>query len=219
LTRQVRNAQRGTWFPLLLFALISFGAIPVAQHAGRRLGGCVANPGPDGRAGRVCGVYSQGILLYWSIALVLAYAAIASFYAYQSRRRGVGTRVRPYVLIGAVAGVLATAVSLWSAYHPIGVGTPGTRLSQMTNQLRSPAAALGLALLVLAWVEGNRALAWFSLGYLIVVGIPATDFPGVDIHHLTLATPVPRQLVIASVLLLGCLGFAVARLAERREVP
>ncbi len=217
LTRQVRNAQRGTWFPLLLFALISFGAIPVTQHGGHRLGGCVAHPGPAGQAGRVCGAYSQAVLLYWSIALVLAYAAIAGFYVYQSRRRGVGTRIRPYVLIGAIIAVLATAASLWNAYHPIGVGTPGTRLSQVTNQLRSPAAAIGLALLVLAWVEGNRALAWFSLGYLIVVGIPATDFPGVDVHHLTLGTPVPRQLTIAGVLLLGCLAFAVSRPAVPRD--
>jgi hypothetical protein len=217
LTRQVRNAQRGTWFPLLLFALISFGAIPVTQHAGHRLGGCVATPSPDGQAGKVCGVYSLGMVLHWSIALVLAYAAIAGFYAYQSRRRGVGTRIRPYVLLGAIVAVLATAASLWSAYHPIGIGTPGTTLSQVTNQLHSPAAAIGLALLVLAWVEGSRASACFSIGYLIVVGIPVTDLPGVDIHHLTLGTPVPRQLIIAGVLLLGSLAFAVTRPAVPRE--
>ena len=119
-----------------------------------------------------------------------------------------------------IVAVLATAVSLWSAYHPIGLGTPGTTLSQVTNQLRSPAAAIGLALLVLAWVEGNRALAWFSLGYLIVVGLHvghAFAFPGVDIHHLTLGTPVPRQLIIASALLLASLVFAVIRPAVPRE--
>src|SRR5689334_23324338 len=92
LTRQVRNAQRGTWFPLLLLAMISFGVIPVAQHAGHRVGSCQTSAGSGGQVVRVCGVYSLGLLLYWSIALVLAYAAITGFYVYQSRRRGVGTR-------------------------------------------------------------------------------------------------------------------------------
>jgi hypothetical protein len=219
LTRKVRNAQRGTWFPLLLFALVSFGAIPVARHSGRRLGECVLVAGPDGQAGRVCGVYALGLVLYWSIALLLAYAVIAGFYVYRSRRRGVGTPVRPYVLVGAIVTVLATAASLWGAYHPLGIGTPGTTLSEVANQLRSPAAAIGLALLVLAWVEGNRALAWFSLGYLIVVGIPASRFPGVGAHHMAIGTPLPRQLTIAGLLLLGGLAFAVARPAVPREAP
>src|SRR5262249_42563232 len=102
---------------------------------------------------------------------------------------------------------------------PGGPFTPGTTLAQVTRQLRSPAAAIGLALLVLAWVEGNRALAWFSLAYLVLVAIPATDFPGADVHHLTLGAPVPRQLIIAGVLLLGSLAFAVTRPPAPREAP
>src|SRR5204862_5407501 len=126
---------------LLLFAMISFGVIPVAQHGGHRLGGCQTSTGSGGQVTRACGVYSLGVLLYWSIALVLAYAAIAGFYVYQSRRRGVGTRVRPYVLVGAIVAVLATAASLWTAYHPNPVGA-GTTLAQVTSQLRSPVAAI-----------------------------------------------------------------------------
>jgi len=213
LTRQVRAAQRGTWFPLLLFAVIALGAIPVSQHGGRRLVGCRPNPGPTGQI-RSCGVYSLGALLYWSIALALAYAAIAAFYLFQARRRGVGTRVQPYVLFGVIIAAILTAVTLWSVYHPSGGGTP---LAQALVQLRTPVAAIGLALLVLAWVEGSRALAWFSVGYLAVVLIPANDFPGVVANHVTLSSAMPRQLTIAGVLLIGSLAFALSRPAVPRD--
>src|SRR5262245_58155544 len=210
LTRQVRAAQRGTWFPLLVFAALSFGAIPVAQHGGHTFGNCSAALGPAEQP-RPCKVYSVGPLVYWSVGLVLAYAAIAGFYRYQARRRGIGTRVKAYVLVGVVVAVLATAVTLWSVYHPSG---GGSTLSQVVNQLHTPSAAIGMALLALAWVERNPALAWFSLGYLIVVLIPATYLTG---DHPTLASPVPRQLIIAGVLLLGSLAFAITRRAVPRE--
>jgi hypothetical protein len=205
LTRQVRAAQRETWFSLLVFGLISLGVIPVAQHGGHPFGACSTTLGPHGQAA-ACKVYSVGLLVYWSVALVVAYVAIAGFYRYQSRRRGVGTHVLPYVLVGLIVAVLVTAVTLWSVYHPSTGG--GSTLSQVLNQAHTPYAAIGLALLVLAWVEGNAALSWFSVGYLVVVLIPASylaeDRP-------SLSNPVPRQLIIAGVLLLGSVAFAVSR--------
>ena len=210
LTRRVRAAQRGTWFPLLVFAVIVLGSIPVIRYGGHHLGGCGSNPGPAGQPGRVCGVYSPAGLVYWSAALVLGYAAIAVFYVRQSRRRGLGARIQPYPIVGAVIALLVTGGSLWFAYHPSGGGEG--LLTQAVQQLRGSAvSAIGLALLVLAWVERNRALAWFSLAYLIVVLIPAGWFPGADAHHPTLDGFIPRQLIIAVVLLLGSLGFALNR--------
>lgn len=214
LTGQVRAAQRGTWFPLLIFAVITLGAIPVQRYSGYHLGGCTPTPGPVGQAGgRICGTYSPGLLVYWSVALVLAYVVIAGFYVYQSRRRGVGTRIRPYVIVGVAVAVLVTAASLWSAYHPLVGGL--TALTQAVNQLHTPPAAIGLALLVLAWVEGNRALAWFSLGYLVVVLIPTTYFRFED--HPSPWGFVPRSLIIAGVLLVGGVGFARTRPAVARD--
>jgi hypothetical protein len=215
LTHQVRVAQRGTWFPLLVLGVITLGAIPANRYGGRRLEGCRPTPGPAGQAARVCVVYSLGALVYWAVALVLAYAATAGFYVYQSRRRGVGTRIQPFVPVGVIIAVLVTAATLWGVYHPSGGGV--TALTQVVHQLRTPATAIGLALLVLAWVEGNPALSWFSLGYLIVVLIPATYFPGMDVHHPTPGSPVPRQLIIAGVLLLGSLAFAMTRPARPRD--
>jgi hypothetical protein len=212
LTRQVRTAQRGTWFPLLVFGVISLGAIPVAQHGGHRFGGCSATLGPSGQP-TACEVYSVGPLVYWSVALLLAYSAIAGFYRYQARRHGVGSRIQPYVLVGVVVAVMVTAVTLWSVYHPSG---GGSTLSQVVNQVHAPPAAIGLALLVLAWLEGNAALGWFTLGYLVVVLVPANYFPGVG-DHPTLGSPVPRQLIIAGVLLLGSLAFGMTRRAVPRD--
>lgn len=211
LTRQVRAAQRGTWFPLLVFAVISFGAIPVAQHGGHTFGSCAAALGPVGPP-RTCAVYSVRPLVYWSVGLVLAYVVIAGFYRYRARRRGVGSRVLPYVLVGVVVAVLVMALTVWSVYHPLPGG--GSTLSLVVNQAHTPPAAIGLALLVLAWVEGNAALGWFSLGYLVVVLIPATYLTG---DRPTLTSPVPRQLIIAGVLLLGSLAFAITQRAAARD--
>jgi hypothetical protein len=210
LTSQVRAAQRGTWFPLLVFGLISLGVIPVAQHGGHSFGACSTTLGPGGQP-TACKVYSVGPLVYWSVALVVAYGAIAGFYWYQARRRGVGTPVVPYVLVGLVIAGLVTAATLWSVYHPSAGG--GSTLSQVLNQAHTPYTAIGLALLVLAWVEGNAALSWFSVGYLVIVLMPASYLTG---DHPSLGSPVPRQLIIAGVLLLGSVAFAVSRRPYRR---
>jgi len=216
LTRRVRAAQRGTWFPLLVFGLIVLGSIPVIRYGGHHLGGCGSNPGPAGQEGRVCGVYSPAALWYWSVGLVLGYAAIAGFYVYRSRRRGLGARIQPYPIVGAIVALLVTGVSLWFAYHPSAGGE--SPLTQVVHQLRgAPVTAIGLALLVLAGVERNRALAWFSLAYLVVVLIPAGDFPGIDVHHPTPDGFIPRQVIIAGTLLLGSLAFALTRPAAPRD--
>jgi hypothetical protein len=149
-------------------------------------------------------------LVYWPIALVLAYVAIAGFYMYQAGQRGIGTRIQPYVVVGIVIAVLVTAVTLWRLRQPPTPGDPASPATQLRHQLRSPAAAIGLGLLVLAWVERNRALVWFSLGYLIVVLVPTTWLTGVD-RQPGPWNFLPRLLITAGVLLLGSLYFATWR--------
>src|SRR5262249_20606523 len=86
LALRVRKAQRATWFPLLVFAAVTLASIPVYRYGGHHLI-CVAVPGdgPHGAPGRVCTVYSNARFVYWPIALVLAYVAIAAFYIRRSR--------------------------------------------------------------------------------------------------------------------------------------
>jgi hypothetical protein len=147
-------------------------------------------------------------LAYWPIALVLAYITIAGFYVHQARLRGVGTRIRPYVVVGIVIAVLVTAATFWLLRQP-----PSPAVSpwtQLVLQLRSPAAAIGLGLVVLAWVERNRVLAWFSVGYLVVVLTPTMWLTRVD-HQIGPWSFLPRLLITAGVLLLGSLYFATTR--------
>src|SRR6266487_2983633 len=90
LAQRVRRAQRATWFPLLVFAAATFAAIPVFRYGGHHPETCAAVPG-----GRICTIYSTASFVYWPIALVLAYLAIAAFYIRRSCPRGRRTRARP----------------------------------------------------------------------------------------------------------------------------
>src|SRR5262249_31121277 len=128
---------------------------------------CRVNP-----VGRACIAFSPGSYVYWPLALVLAYAAIAVFYVHRARERGVGTRVRPYIITGVIIAVVATGASLWLVTHPGVVGYPLAAPSpagKLLYRLVSPEGAIGLALLVLARVERNRALLVLGLVYLAIV--------------------------------------------------
>lgn len=221
LTRRVRSAQRGAWFPLLLFGLATLGSAPF-NHLGGHARACT----PPTVGGYVCSVYSQGESVYWPTVLVLIYAAVAWFYTRRSRQRGVGTRVRVYVIVGVVVAVVLTAASLWVITHPspsrdvLGLHLfPGTPVGSAAFRLVSPAAAIGIALFVLSRIERSPALLVFAIGYLAIVlfSFPSTHYgPGV-VPHLPLFSP--RTLVEGAVLLLGSGGFALAERRGRRSTP
>ncbi|WP_432991609.1 hypothetical protein [Dactylosporangium sp. CA-233914] len=215
LTRQVRVAQRGTWFPLLVFATITLVAIPVYRYAPYLdlFGTCRSSPGH-----RVCAAPNPADLGYWTVALVLAYAAIAGFYVRKSRRRGVGTLIRPYVVVGVALAVLMTAVSIWLTFHPL-LPVPADPFSTdpvqievgpaawLINGLASPLAVIGLALLVLAWVERHWALLAYTLVYLAIGMVQGNQV----IHSSSPWFFLPYLLVPAAVLLLGAAVFALFR--------
>ena len=204
LTHQVRRTQRATWFPLLVLAAVTFGAIPF-RYSHHRLGTCAAT----GLA-RVCTAYPPALLVYWPAALVLAYAVIAAFYIRRSQARGVGTRVRPYVVAGIILALAMTGLLLWTLYHPLAFTLDGPGL---LPTLQSYPVAIGLALVVLAGAERNEALLALALGYLAVVLVTATV--GSVSGHGWLGFP--AQLGIpGSVLLLGGIGFLLAQRPWRR---
>ncbi len=221
LAQRVRRAQRATWFPLLVFAAVTFAAIPVDRFGGH---GTTCRTftlaGPSGLPGRVCTVYSTAAFVYWPIALVLAYVAIAAFYLHRSRARGVGTRVQPYVIAGIVVAVVVSGAALWAAHHPLirqqdvlGLRFGPGQASDLFHRVVGPACAIGLALLVLAWAERSRALLAFTVGYLAIVLIPI-NFGWV----ITLPSQwafLPHVVIAGSVLLIGGVGFAVAERPAR----
>ncbi|HUL26174.1 MAG TPA: hypothetical protein VLW44_10450 [Streptosporangiaceae bacterium] len=196
LAQRVRKDQRATWFPLLVFAVLTFVSIPVRRYSGHHLD-CLAVP-------RVCTVYSDAEFVYWPIALVLAYVAIAAFYIRRSRARGVGTRVRPYAIAGIIIAVALTGVALWEVHNP---PADPMGLNRMVYRLATPGAAIGLALLVLAWAERNRALLLLTLAYLAAVLLPIIFGP-VQPGSPWYFYPAILQ---GGVLLLGGIGFALAQ--------
>jgi len=182
--------------------VLTLASIPIIRY-NRHVMDCRAL----GPAIHVCIAFSPGSYIYWPVALVLAYAAIAAFYVHRAHSRGVGTRIRPYVITGVIIAVVATGISLWMVTHPGVVGYPFAIASpamELLSRLASPQGAIGLALLVLARVERNRALLVFGLVYLLIVG-----FGWIFIPH----SPWLFLVTTAALLLLGSIGFA---LAERR---
>jgi len=205
LARRVRAEQRAIWFPLLVFAAVTFAAIPVDRYSHRVLT-CEVVPG-----GRICSVYSSPAIVYWPVALVLAYVAIAAFSLHRARARGVGTRVLPYVVVGIVVAVLVTGVALWVAHHPV-TGAP-----RPLYRLIGPAAAIGLALLVLAWVERSLALFAVTVGYLVIVLVPVNF--GWVMRFPSRWFFLPHLVIYGSVLLLAGIGFALAESTRRPPAP
>ncbi|MFG1603506.1 hypothetical protein [Actinoplanes sp. NPDC049265] len=206
LARKVRLDQRVTWVALLVLAGVTFLAIPF-DYFGMRVG--CGRAGTDGG----CTFDRQGVLYFWPAALLVAYAAIALLYVRVARTRGVGARVMPYVITGAVLTVLFTAT--WLVFRVLVVDKQFVVLptwAMVLDRLIAPWGVIGLALLVLARLERNVALLVFTVAYLAVVLVPV-DF-GWQMHAHIRANWVPQQVIDATMLLLGGLGFA---LADRRR--
>jgi hypothetical protein len=209
LARRVRLAQQVTWLPLLVLGVVTFGAILAYRFGHPVVSHCQEIPN-----GRVCAAFARTPAIYWWTALVLAYVLIAAGYLQVARSRGLGTRVLPYVLTGlglvALSGaVTATFLALDYPFFPDG---PPTIVDLLIGFIE-PSGAIGVALLVLAWLERRVALALFAVGYLVVALVPVNFGWGVGWGERWGAAP---QLVIdGSVLLLGSAGFALAQRLRR----
>jgi hypothetical protein len=210
LAQRVRKDQRATWFPLLVLAAVTFAAIPVLRFSGRHLGPCAAT----GPGMKVCTVYPNAQFVYWPIALVLAYVVIAAFYIHRSQARGIETRVRPYAVAGIIIAVALTGAALWLAHTA--PSTSGRNLIGLTGFGHGLASEIpiGLALLVLAWAERNRALLVLTLAYLAVVLLPIPLRISPTFWNLA-----PQLLTGGTVLLLGGIGFALAQRPLRSPAP
>jgi hypothetical protein len=217
LTRRVRITQRGTGFPLLVLGVVTLLAAPFERY-GHVARTCESNH-PAGTT--VCSLYPSWLFVYWPVALTLAYVAIAAMAIRRSLQRGVGTRIKPYVVAGVVLALALTAITIWIAHNPtahqefLGGRVIGrTQLSTYVLRLVSPAAAIGLALLVLSRVERNWTLLGFALGYLIIV-VGAVNF-GWDIPRSSHWVFLPHLVILGGVLIVGGICFLVA---ERRTTP
>ena len=239
LTRRVRRAQRGTWFPLLLLGLVVLAATPfyrIGPHSQAVCGPVTATRGPAGAAGRACFIaVGWPAFGYWIVALVLAYVAIAGFYVLRARRRGGAARIRPYVLAG-LAGVLVDA-ALWPWQEHLGQAyiRSHDQAALLAVHGLSPLPAIGIVAesscrflaplsfpetLVLAWAERSRALLAFAAGYLAAALLPGLYSITRLLAEHGWAVPrewhfLPGLWLAGGVLLLGGGAFAVAERARR----
>ncbi|MFI6154463.1 hypothetical protein ACIBCA_17460 [Kitasatospora sp. NPDC051170] len=225
MTRRVRAAQRGAWFPLLLLGVLTLGGILVGRLT-FEIQTVPCHGAPPGVTAD-CSLVRQGAPLYWPLGLALAYVATALFYSRRARSRGVGTPVRPYVLTGIVLVGLGTATAMWSLRD--GMPGPGASLdfwglhldpasgtTRFLQRLSGSATSVGVPLLVLARVERSRGLLLLAVTYLTVVLVPfGTGWAGMSVTSPWSA--LPDLAVPGLLLLLGALGFALVERPHRRR--
>jgi hypothetical protein len=213
LARRVRFAQRVTWLPLLVLAVVTFGAIPIYLLFQGNASDC--RPAEGG--GEICKVWFPAQEFYWLGVMALAYVVIAAGYLRVARARGVDARVLPYVLTGVAIALLLFAAVLAGAgswivpddqalLHP-------SAFELFLFRLLAPTGGMGVALLVLAWLERHLALLLFTLVYLAVVLVPI-DFGWEMMSQWQF---VPMLVIGGSVLLLGSAGFALAQRMRRPQ--
>ncbi|MFC7533212.1 hypothetical protein [Actinoplanes sp. GCM10030250] len=203
LTHRVRRDQRVTWVALLVLGAVTLVGIPFDWF------GMNLNCLPDGS----CEFARRGVLYYWPLALLAAYTAIAVCYTRVTRARGLGARVLPYAITGAATTLVFTAVwvaaALYFPSHP--VEQPLSYWWLVLDRLVAPWGVIGVALLVLAWLERNVALLLFTLAYLalVLLVLPMNFGFGPPHWEIRLGLAVP-QLIAGVVLLLGGFGFRAA---------
>lgn len=208
LARRVRLAQRVTWLPLLVLAVVTFGAIPAELLGRADERGCQPVDGV-----LVCKVWYPVEQIYWLVALAIGYALIARVYLRVARGRGVDARVLPYVIAGVAIAVLlfaaiAAGVGAWILPDvQARTSAPPSDLVQFLFRLLAPTGGIGVALLMLAWLERHATLLLFTLVYLAVVLAPV-DFGWTELSQWQF---VPMLVIGGVVLLLGSAGFALAQ--------
>lgn len=215
LTGQVRQAQRATWFPLALLGLVVAGAAPFYRVSAGLPVACGQPTATAGGTSRQCvASLSWAAFTYWTIALVLAYAVIGGFYAVRGRRRGVGTRIVPYAVAGVLVGIVLTSTAVWPVARHLSDLQSFSPVALLVHGL-NPLLGIGVALLVLAWVERLWALLGFAVAY-SAFGLSVNLYSVSKlVRHLGWTVPgpwalIPGLLLAALLLVIAAAGFAVA---------
>lgn len=219
LTHRVRLAQRKTWFPLVLLGVVVLAAVPF-YRLGRHVVTCDPMLGARGgvqiiHQGACVQVDGRPAGLYWILAFVLAYTAIAAVYLHRARSRGVGARILPYVGAGIGTGLVCGIAAAWSHELDLAGRWPAGPVAIGMVPLLS----IGLTLFVLARLERNAALLVLTLGYTVIALLACgIGTRGSGMNAAAGFGPVwgflPGLLAAAAVLLLGGAGFALAERAR-----
>ena len=123
LRRQTRAARHAYWFPLILFGLLSCAAAPLYVAAAAPPGSSGAyrtERGPLLLGGSPLDGNGFNIGWYWAAALVGGYLLTVVWYRWHSRRAGVATPARGYLIIGVVLTLLSSLYNVENIVFRLG---------------------------------------------------------------------------------------------------
>jgi hypothetical protein len=163
LRRDARSARHAYWFPLVLFSLLTFAAVPF--YVTPRVGLNVANGSALPILGGNPGFLVQNYLgYYWLAALLGGLAVTLWWYRRHARRTGLKTPSRGYLITVAALTGVALILPLLARFRPFGflyIAVPGDLIIRGTF----PFLIIAIGLCVLAWAERSRALGLIALIY------------------------------------------------------
>jgi len=212
---RVRTLQRATWFPLTIFAIITFLAIPIERLSHRTIGNCVAKIAVSNEP-HYCRIYSISGLFYWPIALVIAYVVISFFYTIKTRGLGAETSAKKFVIPGIFISIALSLASyllfLFASGHHSVLGIYFLDPSNATIfRIIGPSFSICLALVFLALFEKNYLLLFFDLLYgLLILWPPVRGVKNNGFWSLA-----PNRVIDGGFLLMLGLAFY---LVQRRDV-
>jgi hypothetical protein len=167
LRRRARADRHAYWFPLVLFGLITCGAIPFYLQGPPA--GQFASNGPA--LPMLGGFLAHRYLgYYWLVALLAGLLLTLLWYRRNARRVGLQTPARGYLITVAVLTALALAIPPLSQVrsphslrwlHHLQVLWPGDLIVRGTF----PFVIIAVGLWVLAWAERSRSLAVIAVSY------------------------------------------------------
>jgi hypothetical protein len=227
---EARKARHAYWFPLLIFGLLTAGAVrfyimPVPR-AGLGYGSFAQLwlPGLSGLGGDA----EPYLGFYWLAALPIGLAVTMLFYRWHAGRVGLQTSARGYLITGAVLFVLAVVVPL-VAEPPV---EHWPRALEWVNVLQPvewirgtyPLVIIGIGLLVLARAERSAGLAIIA-SVLTAVALVSSFYDianvppdlGLSLSDAWNAYSNMPAVALCAVILLGC--GAGSRIAVLRSRP
>jgi hypothetical protein len=183
LRRRTRAAGRFTWFPLVLFGLLTIASAAVCSNSGR-----------FERAG-----------VFWLVAGPVGYAAVYAFAKRRETRQGIGQRVGPYLAAGLTLAVISTGFAAYVLAPDAAVVAAAVAVAVVASMLRRPQVAVvaagvavvgvvnqivpilfygsvleantapvigvAIALLVLAWYQRSVALGLIAVAVGVMAGL------------------------------------------------
>lgn len=168
LRREARSARHAYWFPLVLFSLLTFAAVPLylPPHVSQRSASIVPSAGSSvpllsGAPGFLVQNYLGN---YWLIALFGGLALTLLWYRRHARLVGLRTPARGYVTTVAVLTALALVLPLLAqvpGLESLRMPLPG----DLTVRGTVPFLIIAAGLWVLAWAERSIGLAVIASVY------------------------------------------------------